>query len=187
MRRAYRRTLAELADALRERDALRETKVRAAAEWADADVLALGIDGSRLTGVLRRALAELMPVGSVHTAADLRRRLYGGYAAPASISTLIWRLRIALGGGPYTVRGGRGVGAYRLEAATEAEIAAGRYVTRPQLWHKRRITAERARAVLARPDAPRDALKRDLRMGSDTIRALRDGTHPILRDLEDRP
>jgi hypothetical protein len=187
LRRAYRRALADLEAALAERDALRDRKIREAAEWADADVLALGLDGLRLTPVLRRALAELLPVGSVHTSADLQRRLYGGYAARASIGTLIWRLRLALGGGPFTIRGGRGSGAYRLEAATDAELAAGRYVTRPQRGHRCRITPERARAVLAQPDAPRDALKRDLHMGSDTVRAIRDGTHPVLREMEAAP
>jgi hypothetical protein len=197
-RRALRREVARLgaalADAERERDALRERKIRDAAEWADADVQALergperptGIDPAHLAPMLRRALAELLPVGSSHTTADLLRRLYGGYGCTASVTTLIWRLRQALGGSDYVIRGAGGSGIYRLDRATPAEVARG-YVPRPQAPHGRRITPERARAVLDHPDWSVQRLRDALRMGSEGIRAIRDGTHPVVRELEEAP
>jgi hypothetical protein len=186
-RRALRHEVARLGAALaeseRERDALRAVKVRAAADWAEADVLALGIDAARLAPQQRRALAELLPVGSRHTSADLLRRVYGGVGAPNTITTLLWRLRVALGGQPYTVRGGGGNGVYWLEAATAEEVARGRYVPRPQPWSRHHLTPERARAVLAHPDCSCKQLARELRMGRESIRAIRDGTHPVLLQM----
>jgi hypothetical protein len=174
-----------LAAAEAQLEVARSAHVRAAAEWATDDIGALGIDPERLSPLLRRTLAELLPVGSSHTTAGLLRRLYGGIGCTSTITTLIWRLRVALGGQPYTVRGRRASGVYRLDAATPAEVAAGRYVVGTNHARPHFVPRHKVEAVLARPEASQSALMRELHMGKETIRAIRDGTHPVLREVED--
>jgi len=176
-----------LAAAEAQLEVARAEHVRAAAEWATDDIRALGIDPDGLSPLLRRTLAELLPTGSSHTTADLLRRLYGGIGCGSTITTLIWRLRVALGGQPYTVRGRRASGVYRLGAATPEEIALGRYRAGTNHARPHFVPRHKVEAVLARPAASQSALMRELHMGKETIRAIRDGTHPVLAELEAAP